>query len=111
MIKIVISAEKFELNPDLQKYTQKKINTLEKYIPKSVRQSAHCEVRFRLDHIKEKKQSTCELTLHLPHENLFAQEATPHMYAALDIAAAHIHEQLVGYKAKYGNPERKRWSV
>lgn len=106
MLKSVVSAEKFVINADLQKYTQKKIDGLEKYIPKQSRLSAHAEVRFLQKHAKDKKQSVCEVTLHLPHENLFASETTGHMYAALDIATAHIQAQLVAYKAKYGKPHR-----
>ncbi len=106
MLKNVVTAEKFVLNSDLQKYTQKKIDGLEKYIPKHARLSAHTEVRFLQEHAKDKKQSVCEITLHLPHENLFASETTGHMYAALDIATAHIQAQLRTYKAKYGKPHR-----
>lgn len=106
MLKNVITAEKFALNSELQKYTQKKIDGLEKYIPKHARLSAHAEVRFLQNHAKDKKQSVCEVTLHLPHENLFASETTQHMYAALDIVAAHIQAQLGTYKAKYGKPHR-----
>lgn len=110
MLKSVVQAEKFELNPELQKYTRKKLNGLEKYIPKKAREAAHMDVRFKQLQKKDKKQSTCELTLHLPHANLFAKETTQHIYAALDIATAHIHEQLVAYKAKYGRAGLRRFS-
>jgi ribosomal subunit interface protein len=108
MLKIVLTTEKFELEPELQKYAQKKLNGLERYVPKSARESAHIEVRFKQENLKNKKHSTCELTLHLPHENLFARETTQHMYAAVDIAAAHIREQIVSYKAKHTRTGRRR---
>lgn len=107
-MKLVVSAEKFEIGPELQKYTQKKLDSLERYIPKLARESAHIEVRYKQENLKNKKHSTCELTLHLPHGNLFACETTQHMYAALDIATAHIREQIVAYKAKHGRSGRKR---
>lgn len=109
-MKITLVAEKFELKAELEKYAQKKLQGLEKYVPHAARESASIEARFKQTSAKDKKHSTCELTLHLPGENLFALETTGHMHSALDVATAHIRQQLETYKTKRLRKLRKRFS-
>ncbi|HET6924424.1 MAG TPA: ribosome-associated translation inhibitor RaiA [Candidatus Saccharimonadales bacterium] len=110
MLTHVVQAEGYSVSGELQKYTQKKLDSLERYIPRSCRRSAHVEVRFKQKASKDKnrKFNTCELTLHLPGDTLFAKETTQHMYAALDIVAVHIKQQLDDYRAKHSPRWRHR---
>ena len=84
--------QKFELrgvhttiDDNLKKYATKKIGHLDKYLPRHHRDSVHAEVSLKESKAKDKKQCTCEVTLHLPHETINLQESTVNMYAAVDI--------------------------
>lgn len=99
MLQLSIEAEHVKLDDDLQKYARKKVSSLEKYIPRASRASARVEVRLKQVKAKDKNSSTCELTLHLPHQILNCSETTQHIYAAIDIASATLREQIVKYKA------------
>jgi len=86
----------------LQKYIMKKIGGLDRYLPRASRASAHAEVRIKeqasLKHESAKNGSTCEVTLHLPHEVINVSESTLNMYAAVDIVEAKLKQQISKYK-------------
>ncbi len=86
----------------LQKYLSKKIGTLDRYIPRRGRDSAHAEVRLKEDpalkSASHKNKFTCEVTLHLPHEKINVSESTLNMYAAIDIVEAKLKQQITRYK-------------
>jgi putative sigma-54 modulation protein len=93
-------------NKDIQKYVAKKIGTLDKYIPRHARASAHAEVKLKESKNGDKKECMCEVVVHLPHENITAKESTMNMFAAVDIAEEKIKSQLRKYKAKHGGGRR-----
>ncbi len=101
--------QRFEINSvhgtiddKLHKYITKKIGGLDRYIPRGGRNSAHAEVMVKeeksLKHDSHKSQSTCEVTLHLPHEVINVSESTINMYAAVDIVEAKLKHQISKYK-------------
>jgi ribosomal subunit interface protein len=100
-MKLELSGIDYTISPKLHLYAEKKVQKLEKYVPRSARASAHVEVRLKQKLVKGVNHSTCEITLHLPHENLQASETTQHMYAAVDVATAHLRNQIASYKEKY----------
>ena len=85
-------------NPEVTKYVKKKIAKLDSYMPKHARKSAHAEVRLKESKSKDKKTSTCEVTLHVPNEQIMATESTVNMYAAIDIVEEKLKTQLRKYK-------------
>lgn len=87
-----------KIDDNLRKYTMKKIGHLDKYLPRNNRASAHVEVSLKESKAKDKKQCTCEVTLHLPHETVNIEESTVNMYAAVDIAEAKLKQQIKKYK-------------
>lgn len=101
-MKLDISAVHYELSEKLEAYVTRKCHRLETYIPRAARESAHVVVRVKQAGGKGAPKRTCDITLHLPHENLQASETTQHMYAAVDIAVAHVQHQLAEYKARHG---------
>ncbi|TAH32169.1 ribosome-associated translation inhibitor RaiA [Candidatus Saccharibacteria bacterium] len=109
-LKVVITGEKFELTPKIERYIQKKMKTLEKYIPRAARESAQAEVRLKQSPSKTKQSATCDLTLYLPKASLHAKETTEHMYAAFDITIANIQHQVAEYKTKH-EPARLRHKI
>jgi len=100
-MKIELTGVHYDISEKLHVYAAKKLNRLEKYVPRAARESAHAEVRLRQVQVKGVSRSTCEITLHLPHENLQATETTLNMYSAIDISTAHMQQQIAGYKEKY----------
>ena len=82
----------------LEKYVTKKIGKLDKYIPRNARTSAHAQVFLKESKIKNKKQCTCEVIMHLPHEEFATKETTMNIFAAVDIVEAKLKNHLRKYK-------------
>jgi len=96
-----INAIHTELTPEIKKYITKKINKLDKYVPRNARESLRAEVRLKESSVKQKKQYTCEVTLHLPQENITTKETTLNMFAAVDIVETKLRNQLKKYKEQH----------
>jgi len=99
-MKIHLRAEGFELTSELEKYAGSKIAQLTKRLPRSLRQLADCEAVFLRGQAKGVRSNTCSLTLRVEGTELHARETTQHMYAALDIAAVYVEQELKEYLAK-----------
>jgi len=108
MQKLEIKAIHAEVNDDLRKYVNKKIGKLDIYMSKHSRLSAHAEIRLKEANSKDKKQSTCEVVLHLPHEVITTKETTVNMFAAVDIVEAKLKNQLKKYKEKHDSSKLRR---
>ncbi|HUY53377.1 MAG TPA: ribosome-associated translation inhibitor RaiA [Candidatus Dormibacteraeota bacterium] len=103
MLKIQINGVHDVAGEDISKYITKKITKLDKFIPKNARSSAHAEVFLKEADIKERKQCTCEIVMHLPNDMFAAKETTINIYAAVDIVEAKLKNQLRKYKQKHSN--------
>jgi|SRR5690606_18898087 len=97
-----ISGIHFKVDPDIERYVEKKIGHLDRYIPRKARESAHVEVKLKEQKIKTKKECTCEVVLHLPHDTLMTKETTINMFAAVDIVETKLKNQLKKYKETHG---------
>jgi ribosomal subunit interface protein len=97
-MKVHIRAEGFELTAELEKYASSKIAQLARRVPRNLRPLAGCEAVFVRG--RAQKSNTCSLTLTLGDSELHSRETTQHMYAALDIAAVHVEQELKEYMAK-----------
>jgi putative sigma-54 modulation protein len=100
--KMEINSIHTDVSEDLNKYINKKIGKLEKYIPKHARESVHVEVKLKEASIKKKKQYTCEVIMHLPKDNITISETTLNMFAAVDIVEAKLKNQIKKYAEKHG---------
>ncbi len=100
-LKIILTAEKFTPDDELEKYAYKKVAALERYLPRHSRGSAQAEVRLKRAAKGEKSQNTCDITLHLPQSSLHAKETMEHMFAAIDVVSASIRHQIAEYKTKH----------
>lgn len=96
------------LDDNLRKYVTKKIGNLDKYVSKHNRQSAHAEVHLKESKASDKKQCTCEVTMHLPHDTINVKESTLNMYAAVDITEQKLKQQLRKYKDLHGSGKTHR---
>jgi ribosomal subunit interface protein len=99
--KIEISGIHAHVDPKLHAYTLKKIGRLDRFFPKNARQSAHAEIKLKEAKTKDKKQCTCEVILHLPHETIMVKESTMNMFAAVDIVETTLKNKLKSYKDKH----------
>lgn len=107
---LVISGVHFDLDEDLKKYVQKKIGSMDKYLPRQSRETVRVEVRLKGRHAKDKKTNICEVTLHLPHGLMIVTESAMNIYAAVDIAEAKIKNQLIKNKSEIVHSKiRKAW--
>ena len=96
-MKVSYSTQDFKLTDDLEKYANNKIARLVKKVPRRLRPNATFEITFGQVVRKADKLNTCSVGLAFGDVELLAKETTQHMYAALDIAAAHIEQQLKNY--------------
>lgn len=96
-----ISGIHVDVDPELHKYVEKKIGHLDRFFPRLTRESAHAEIKLKEKMIKAKKECTCEVILHLPHETIMTKETTINMYAAVDIVETKLKNQLKKYKEKH----------
>lgn len=92
----------------LRAHVNKKIGSLDRYIAPQNRDSAHMEVHLKETGKKGNDQSRCEVTLHLPHQNIIVKESAVNLYAAVDIVEAKLKQQLQKYKDLHGNGKRRR---
>lgn len=100
--KLEINGVHTVLNDDLKKYITKKIGKLDKYLPRAARESAHVEVFVKESKLKNKKQCTCEVVLHLPQDTIITKESTLNMFAAVDIVESKLKNQIKKYKDLHG---------
>jgi putative sigma-54 modulation protein len=96
--KFEIQGVHMSISDKLHSYTTKKIGGLERYIPRHARESAHVEVHLKEGKAKNHNNSTCEVSIHLPHQNIVINESAPNMFAAVDIVEAKLKGQLKKYK-------------
>lgn len=108
MIKLAISGVHADIDKDIQKYVNKKIGKLDRYMTKQVATSAHAEVALKEAMRKTRKECTAEVVLHLPKETITVKETTVNMFAAVDIVEAKLKNQLKKYKETHGSPRQIR---
>ena len=97
----------------LQKYINKKLANLDRYLPRGSRESSHAEVRLieekSLKHENHRHGATCEVTLHLPQEVINISESMSNMYSSIDIVEAKLKQRINKYKERHaGGPLRRR---
>ena len=102
MIQHTFSAEGFEKTDKLQKYVEKKVKDIEKYIPRKARSSAQLTVRVTKTPRTKAEMYGCSVSLTLPEQTLNAGEKVEHAYAALDVTMAELKRQVAEYKDKHG---------
>ncbi len=107
-----ISSVHTTIDDKLHRYINKKIGALDRYIPRHGRESAHMEVKLKEDkalkHENHKRQSTCEVILHLPKEVITVSETTLNMYAAIDIVEMKLKHKITKYKEMHSSGSLRR---
>lgn len=106
MLKITVEGVNTKVPEDLEKYVTKKFTRLDKYISRATRNSAHAQIYLKESKIKNKKQCTCEVVMHLPHEEFATKETTMNIFAAVDIVEAKLKNHLRKYKETHSTKPR-----
>jgi ribosomal subunit interface protein len=96
-MKIRFTAEGFDISTELDKYAGRKVAQMARHVPRKAKAEADCEIHFTQSEHAGVKHSTCVVTFKIGEQELKAEETTQHMYAALDIAAVRIEQQLESY--------------
>lgn len=105
---IEITGIHFTVSDRLKTYVEKKINALDKYVPRAGRDSVVVKVRLIEAKATDKKEYTCEVHMVLPQESIEAKDSTLNMFAAVDIVEAKLKTQLKKYKELHHNPRLHR---
>lgn len=108
--KIEIEGIHMEVDANVRRYVLKKIAKLDKYMPKSAKESAHAEVMLKTTK-KRGNCCTCEVTLYLPKETINVQESTVNIFAAIDIVEAKLKNLIEKYKELHSSAKLKRHLV
>jgi ribosomal subunit interface protein len=108
-MKISLTAEHFELTPELEKYAATKCAAIARRIPRGMRATARCSAVFSHTQRKGAAYNTCSISCTVGDTTWKATETTQHMYAALDIATVHLQQQLaLHFKAARNSTARQR---
>lgn len=110
MISIDIATLKYTADAKVRDYTEAKIGSLDKYLPRRVRAGLMAQVTLQEDASgREDNRFVCEVIMNLPGAQLVSKEGTLNMYAAVDIVEAKLKAQIRTYKDKHvGKPRRAR---
>lgn len=109
MIKnLEITGVRYELSDQIKDYANKKIGSLDKYLPEHEREPVKAQIVLSEEDGKTKNRYTADVKLEVPHGTLTAKESTINMYAAIDIVEDKIKQQLNKHKDKQQNNRKLR---
>lgn len=115
-MKIELTGRNFEVDSKIRSYTEEKLGSLDKFVPRGEVGVAHAAVVLEEDVSgREDNRFVCDVVLVVPGAKLVAREGTVNMYAAIDIVEAKLQAQLVKHKEKHAESPRRgrllsRWS-
>lgn len=83
-----------------RKYVNKKIGSLDKYVPRHARKTLKAEVKLKEVNRAHGNKYECDVLLHVPNALITAKDSTVNMLAAVDIVEAKLRSQLHKYKSE-----------
>lgn len=95
---IQITGIGYEVDDNTQKYVEKKIGRLDKYLPRHARRSATAEVKLMQVNHDHGNKYEVEVIINIPGKSVNAKDSTSNMLAAVDIVDRKIQSQLRDYK-------------
>lgn len=99
MIKsIQMTGISLKLDDITQKYIQKRIGKLDRYIPKHARDSVTAEVKIAEVNHEHGNKYEVEVVINVPNKVITAKDSTMNQLAAIDIVEAKLKSQLRHYK-------------
>ncbi len=108
MLKLTVDRVHVERDEKIAEYINEKIGKLDNYLPRHARRSVHAVVRLKRGPGRGKKQTICEVVIHLPKGTITANQTADSPEAAIDTAEAKLKNQLKKYKDKQLHSRRHR---
>ncbi len=101
MIKLQLTGRQYEIDEELERYTKKRLGTLDRYIPRKYKvQKMHVEI-FRDPSGKEDNRYRVKANLHLPEQEVIAETAMMNPHAGVDVVREKLKLQIKKYKEKH----------
>jgi putative sigma-54 modulation protein len=107
MIKIQLTGRKLEIDNELKKYVERKLGTLDKYLPRQHKAVGMNVEIFRDPSGKEDNRYKVIAVLEVPKAEIVAETATINAHSAVDIVEQKLKLQIRKYKDKH-TPKRNR---
>lgn len=82
----------------VQKYAEKRLSKLFKYLPTHAKKSATAEIKLEQVNHEHGNKYQAEIVLNVPGKTIMAKDSTTNIMAAIDIVEAKIMAQLRVYK-------------
>lgn len=95
---------------DMRLYIEKKIGTLDRFIPRNARESARVDIKLKEFKASDKLSFECEVIIKLPKATITSHKKAKSMLAAIDDVEDNLKNQLKKYKNTH-NPSRFRKHV
>ena len=96
------------VDDELRTYVTRKLGNLDRYGARKYRPAAHLEVHLKENKKKGDNHCICEVTLHLPKQNIIIKESSINMYATVDIVSVKLKKQIQKYKELHGTGKTSR---
>ena len=91
-----------KLTDEEEMYIDKKIASLDKFIPKKARESTKVEIKIKHAKSKTKDRYNCEAIFRLPRSAITVNEKGETILASIDIVENKLKIQLKKYKDTHG---------
>ncbi|MCL2444645.1 ribosome-associated translation inhibitor RaiA [Candidatus Saccharibacteria bacterium] len=95
---ITVTGINYDVSETTEKYIQRRIGKIDKFIPRHARKSATAKVTVREVNKSHGNKYEVEVTINLPHKNLNAKDESGNVLAAIDILEAKLAIQAKKYK-------------
>lgn len=109
MIQFHTTGRHYDIDRNILVYIDKKLGSLEKYLPRHSREGVAGTVILELNEsVSQDERCICEVQFEVKGETMHAQEATINMYAAIDICEQKLKSQILTYKSKQEPAKNRR---
>jgi ribosomal subunit interface protein len=105
---IELTGQRVAVHAQLRKYINRKLASLDRYIPRHARESAALTVRLREVTHTGKIEYECEVSLRMPRHMYTVVEQGHSLRAAIDRTAANLRQPIHKYKETFTNDKRRR---
>lgn len=93
-----IAGVKYELTDTTKRYVEKKIGTLDRFLPRHARKSVSIDVKIKQIDNPGGNKYEVEVIMNVPDKVITAKDSTMNVLAAVDIVEAKLSGQLRKYK-------------
>jgi putative sigma-54 modulation protein len=99
-IKIEKAGKDYHIDKTTDKYIEKRIGRLERFLPNHARKAAAAIVTIRQVNKPHGNKYSVEVVLNVPHKTITAHDESSNVLAAIDIVEVKLASQISRYKAE-----------